>query len=61
MQQRPIQQSAPWGQQEMPACVKEFLDLRDNVEKRAKAVQASSSVEREGKVTGAIALEAAPL
>lgn len=40
MQQQPMQQSSPWGgQQEMPACVKEFLGLRDAVETRAKAVQ----------------------
>jgi hypothetical protein len=39
MQQTPMQAS-PWNQpQEMPPCVKEFLGLRDDVEKRARAVQ----------------------
>src|SRR5262249_18316971 len=38
-QQAPAQQS-PWGQpQQMPACVKEFIALRDEIEKRGKAVQ----------------------
>ncbi len=41
MQRAPMQQqqAAPWGQQEMPPCVKEFLAMRDDVERRAKAVQ----------------------
>jgi hypothetical protein len=41
MQRAPMQQASPWGgqPQEMPPCVKEFLGLRDNVEKYAKAVQ----------------------